>query len=304
VSDAAIALAFENGLPYVGLRDHAHDPELDRVIPSDAARFARAVPLSATDDHVRLAVADPEPDLAALQPYLGDRRVELAIAPRDELDEVLGPVPEAPPAPEPAAVEGTEEAEPETEAVGAEAEALAAEPEAEPLAAEPEPAPEPAVVEGSGTEEAKPETEAVGAEAEALAAEPEAEPLAAEPLAAEPQAEPLAAEPEAEPLAAEREHEVAEAEPLAEPEAPAPAAAEQPAAEQPAAEHPAAEPLAAEPAAAAPDAAAQPPAPGEDPSWLAPPRKRGWLRAIGRFLLYVLVLAIICGAVAAYLLTR
>jgi hypothetical protein len=43
---------------------------------------------------------------------------------------------------------------------------------------------------------------------------------------------------------------------------------------------------------------------GEAPSWLAPPPKRRWLRAIGRFLLYVLVLALVCGAVAAYLLTR
>jgi len=91
-------------------------------------------------------------------------------------------------------------------------------------------------------------------------------------------------------------------------------------------EAPAADAGAAEPeAAAAPDpsaeaepeaaAAAEPPVvehyafpadspPGEAPSWLEPPRKRRWLRVFGTFLLYVLVLAIVCGAVAAYLLTR
>jgi len=281
VSDQAIALAFETGLPFVGLRDHEHDPDLDRVIPLDAARFARVVPLSATDDQVRLAAAAPDPDLAALEPYLGDRRVELAIAPREELDEVLGPAPLAAPAHlEPGVVEGsgTEEVEPEAEAVaGSEPEPLAAEaepaPEAEPLAAEPEPAAAP----------------------EPLAAEPEAAPLAeAEPL---PEPEPLAAE--AEPVTAEPE-----AEPLAEPEPPAsePLAAE-PEPEPAAAAAPEPEPLAAA-TAPTPDATAQPEAPGEDPSWLAPPRKRGWLRAIGRFLLYVFVLALICGAVAAYLLTR
>ena len=208
MSDQAIALAFETGLPFVGLRDHEHDPELDSVIPPDAARFARAVPLSAADDHVRLAVADPDPDLAALEPYLGDRRIELAIAPREELDELLGPAPEAPP------------------------ESVAAEPvAAEPVAAEPESGLEPAPAESSGTEEEEPEAEALAAEPEPLTAEPE--PLAAE-AEAEPEAEALAAEaeaePEAEPLAAEAEPEP-EAEPLA-------AAAEA---------EPEAEPLAAQP---------------------------------------------------------
>jgi MshEN domain len=207
VSDEAIALAFRTGLPYVGLRDYEHDPELDQVVPPDAARFARAIPLAAADDHVRLAVADPEPDLAALTPYLGERRVELAIAPRDELEELLGPPPPEPPE---AVVE--EEPEPEPLAV-AEPEAVEAEPE--PLGAEPEP-PAPA----------------------------EPEPLAA-------------AEPEPAPLAA-----------------------------------------------AAPDSFAPAFPATEEPSWLAPPRKRGWLRTIGRFLLYLLVLALICAAVAAYLLTR
>jgi hypothetical protein len=40
--DEAIELAFRAGLPFVGLRDHEHDPELDRVVPPAAARAARA----------------------------------------------------------------------------------------------------------------------------------------------------------------------------------------------------------------------------------------------------------------------
>jgi hypothetical protein len=277
VSDEAIALAFRTGLPYVGLRDHEHDPELDDVVPPDAARFARAIPLAAADDHVRLAVADPEPDLAALTHYLGDRRVELAIAPRDELEELLGPPPPEPPEP-------VLEEEPEADALAA-TEPAPAEAEAELLAAA-----EPAAVEAPGSEEAEPEADPLAA------AEPEP-PAPAEPLAAAAEPEPLApAEPEPEPLAP------AEPEPLAAME---PAAVEAPGSEE---AEPEADPLAvAEPeplTAAAPDTFAPASPATEEPSWLEPPRKRGWLRAIGRFLLYLLVLALICGAVAAYLLTR
>jgi hypothetical protein len=231
VSDEAIALAFRTGLPYVGLRDHEHDPELDHLVPPDAARSARVLPLIAADDRVRLAVADPEPDLAALTPYLEGKQVELAIAPRAELEEILGPPP-------PAAPQDVEE------------------PEAATLA-EPEP-----------HEVEEPEA--------ATVAEPEAEEVE---------------EPEAATLAEPEPHEVAEAEPLAEAEPPEVAA--------PASPEPAAAPV-VEHYAFSPE----PDDPGEAPSWLAPPPKRRWLRAIGRFLLYVLVLALVCGAVAAYLLTR
>jgi hypothetical protein len=102
VSDDALDLAFRNGLPFVGLRDHEHDPQLDTIVPPDAARSARAIPLTFADDHVRLAVADPDADLAALAPYLAGRRVELAIAPRDEVEAILGP-PELAAKPSPAA---------------------------------------------------------------------------------------------------------------------------------------------------------------------------------------------------------
>jgi hypothetical protein len=186
VTDDALALAFRTGLPFVGLRDHEHDPDLDRLIPPDAARAARAVPLAADDDHLRLAVTDPEADLAPLSPYLGDLRVELALAAEEEIEAILGPPP-----PEPLATEP---------------EPLAVEPFPDPLAAEPE-----------ATEHKPPESLAADpTPLEPIAAEPEAtepEPLAAEPAPPEP----LAAEhPPPEPLAAEH--------PAPEPAAPEPQA--------------------------------------------------------------------------------
>jgi hypothetical protein len=208
VTDEALALAFRTGLPFVGLRDHEPDPDLDRIVPSDAARTARALPLAAEDDHIRLAVADPDADLSALNPYLTGRQIDLALAPRDELDTILGPPPVAAEAKqageddEPDGVAPTatdhehpaelsDEAEPvaadlTAPADGVEPESLAAAPsddDAEPLAAaatddEPEP----------------PATAAGDDEAEALAAaatDDEPEPLAA--ASGDDQAEPLAA---------------------------------------------------------------------------------------------------------------
>jgi hypothetical protein len=106
VSAEAIARAFEADLPFIGLRDHEPDPDLDRVVPPGAARSARALPLFADDERVRVAVADPAADLGALSPYLEGRRVELVIAAREELDAVLGPPAAAqPPPPEPTAEE-------------------------------------------------------------------------------------------------------------------------------------------------------------------------------------------------------
>ena len=120
-TEDALATAFRTGLPFVGLRDHAHDPDLDRLIPPDAARAARAIPLTADDDRIRLAVADPDTDLSTLDRYLAGRHVDLALAPREEIDTILGPPP--PPG---------EHGAPEAEQLEAESDSLAA--------AEPEPA--------------------------------------------------------------------------------------------------------------------------------------------------------------------
>ena len=168
MTDEALALAFRTGMPYVGLRDHAHDPELDHLIPPDAARTARAIPLTADVDRIRLAVADPEPDLSALDPYLSGRQVHLALAPREELDKILGPPPvrvAEPDAGEAAADEGTEE-------------------EHEPAVAEPDSPPAPDAGPVGDEEEPTGEEDAAGPADPALASVAEA-PLAdgAEPAA-------------------------------------------------------------------------------------------------------------------------
>jgi hypothetical protein len=181
VKDDALSLAFRTGLPFVGLRDHEHDPELDRFIPPDAARAARVVVLSAGDGHLRLAVADPEADLTALTPYLGDRRVELAVAAHDEVEAILGP-----PAPLPR--------------VTAQPLDFVEQPPAEPADGEPEqPQPEPVAAEPQAATDGEP----LGVSGEAEASEPAAaEPAAAEPQPVPAEREPPAAEPsESEPVA-------------------------------------------------------------------------------------------------------
>jgi MshEN domain len=192
LTEDALAIAFRTGLPFVGLRDHFHDPDLDRLIPPDAARAARAIPLTADDDRIRLAVADPDTDLSTLDKYLAGRQVDLALAPREEIDTILGPPP--PPG----------EVPPEELAHGSEA--IATE--------EPEPAP----AEPEGPEsltEVEPEPERLAAAEDADPTEATPSESAPEPVGeTAPQPEPLPVEPD--PLAAEPEDgRVAEPEPVA-----------------------------------------------------------------------------------------
>jgi hypothetical protein len=194
VTEDTLALAFRTGLPFVGLRDYKPDPDLDRVIPPDAARGARAVPLAAEDDHVRVAVADPGTDLSSLDHYLTGRQVELALAPREEIDAILGPPP--PPAEEPP--QAADQPEPlmavEPAVVGAEDPEPGVDAEPEPVGADPDsPAPFATAAGPEQLTEDQPEPLA------APVAEPGAEPLVVE---AAPGAEPLVTEAEPEPLAA------------------------------------------------------------------------------------------------------
>ena len=100
-ADEAITLAFAHGLPFAGLRDERND---DALVPTEVARAARVVALRADGERVRLAAAEPEPDLSALQEHLGGRSAEIVIAPRAEIDAILGPAPPAT-AVEPAPIE-------------------------------------------------------------------------------------------------------------------------------------------------------------------------------------------------------
>jgi hypothetical protein len=341
VSDDALALAFRAGLPFVGLRDHEPDPEVDRIVPPEAAAAAGVVALAASDDHVRFAVAHPDVNLGSLAPYLGNRRVELAIAPSAELEAIVGAAPkpatEPPPAGQETLLPGTEDeplaaAEPldpgeplVTAQPGTEGEPLAAaeSPAAEQPVTEEEPpaALEPVAAAEPRTEEEPSAAAEPGAEAQPLAAaeplDPGEPPAAAEPIAEEEPpavAEAPAAEPQPQPLAAAEEQ-------------PRPTAAEllaavsTPGAEELLGATPAAQPDDAEHEAAPaegaaveaqPDAEAppverykahpEPPDPGEDPSWLAPPSR---LKRVLRVLLVLMLLIVIAGgALLAYLLTR
>lgn len=293
LTEDALATAFRTGLPFVGLRDHAHDPDLDRLIPPDAARTARAIPLTADDDRIRLAVADPDTDLSTLDKYLAGRHVDLALAPREEIDTILGPPP--PPdveAPEDLEAIATEEPEPAAaEAEGPES-LTEVEPEPDRLAAaedtEPTQAtPSESALEPVGETELQPEP--LAAEPDPFAAGPEtdgvAEPPAPTDVAGterEPGAQP-------DPLVADPEMEGA-----AEPE---PVAGEEAAAAEDAPSEP--EPFAAQ-AAPEPVAAVAPAddLDGEVPSWLEP-RRRRWWRVVLAVLLVLVVLAAAAVAVVA-----
>ena len=94
--DEALAIAGRAGLPFVGLRDHRPGPEFDDLLPLEVAREVRVVPLAVEGDVVRVASPVPDPDLDRLRELLRGRRVELAIARRDEVDALLGPPPRRP----------------------------------------------------------------------------------------------------------------------------------------------------------------------------------------------------------------
>jgi hypothetical protein len=276
-TEDALATAFRTGLPFVGLRDHAHDPDLDRLIPRDAARAARAIPLTADDDRIRLAVADPDTDLSTLDRYLAGRQVDLALAPREEIDTILGPPTET--------AEATTTEEPELAA----AEDVA-QTEAPPTAdSEPEPEPQPLVGEEATTTE-HPPPEPVVAAAES-APQPPDEPVpdavdaesSREPADAEPAPEAADAGPSRERVAAEAAPEAADAEPAREPVA-AEAAPEFASA------------AAQDERAALPDV--DPELAGEVPSWLEP-RRRRWWRVVFAVLLVLVVLAVAAVAVVA-----
>jgi hypothetical protein len=283
-AEDALAIAFRTGLPFVGLRDHAHDPDLDRLVPPDAARTARAIPLTADDDRIRLAVADPDTDLSTLDRYLAGRQVDLALAPSEEIDTILGPPP--PPGEEPPeTATGAAEAEhaPPTEAAPSESQPDPVT-DAEPLAIEPgsliaEPEPHPL---GDGDREAVTTEATAPTDVAGTKAEPSAEP---EPIVADQETERVA---EPEPLVGEEAAGTEHAPPVPEPVAAEPVAAEA-----------APEPVAAAPTehAALSDVDAE--LAGEVPSWLEP-RRRRWWRVVLAVVIILVLLAVAAVAVVAF----
>ena len=279
VTEDALALAFRSGLPFVGLRDHAHDPDLDRLIPPDAARTARAIPLTADADRIRLAVADPDTDLSPLDRYLAGREVALALAPSEEIDKILGPPP-----PETSAPIATEE--PDVEAVQPEEPELHAEAEPEPLATEPDPLIAEPVPPPAAQREPESLADATLDSAAQGAADPGPETLSEEGASTDGAATEVAATAEGESRAAAAE--------LERVDAPGSVGADEAAPPGPSAAEPELVVAAAQPESGADDELA-----GEVPSWLEP-RRRRWLRVVLTVLFVLVVLGLAAVAVVAF----
>lgn len=87
--DEALELALRTDRAYTGLRGFQPDRKLFRYIPQDLARSERIVPLVLVGDTLKVASADPDPDISVVTrrfPYL---TVDIVLASRAEIDAVL-----------------------------------------------------------------------------------------------------------------------------------------------------------------------------------------------------------------------
>jgi type IV pilus assembly protein PilB len=80
-------IAEQNGLAQVDLRSVSPDPAATALIDEQTARALTAIPLSADEDHVVVAVADPEVE-GDLQAVLGRRVILQIAAPTDVLNAI------------------------------------------------------------------------------------------------------------------------------------------------------------------------------------------------------------------------
>ncbi|HEV3127735.1 MAG TPA: hypothetical protein VGY32_02060 [Solirubrobacteraceae bacterium] len=85
----ALSLAMQSGVPYVGLRDVAPDPNLMLYVPASVARAAEVVPLSLDENRLQLACATLEGDLTPIQARFPRLELELCISPADEIRDLL-----------------------------------------------------------------------------------------------------------------------------------------------------------------------------------------------------------------------
>ncbi len=86
----ALSLAMQSGLPYVGLRDVAPDPNLMLYLPAAVAGTAEMVPLSLEGNRLQLACASPESDTTAIETRFPRLEIERLISPADEIRELVG----------------------------------------------------------------------------------------------------------------------------------------------------------------------------------------------------------------------
>jgi hypothetical protein len=88
--DLALALAIRAGRRFEGLRGVRLDERLFLYLPLALAQRERAVPLALTDDGLTVAAASLDPDLSWLHERFPSLRVELVVAPRNEILTALG----------------------------------------------------------------------------------------------------------------------------------------------------------------------------------------------------------------------
>ena len=85
----ALTLALDSGLPYVGLRDLAPDPNLLLYLPAAVARAGSVVPLSLEENVLSLACATPDADLSPIRTRFPRLALEPCISPGDDIRVVL-----------------------------------------------------------------------------------------------------------------------------------------------------------------------------------------------------------------------
>ena len=82
---AALTLAGESGLPYVGLRGLRPDPNLLLYLPAALTRTVDVVPLSLEENLLRLACAAPDVDLEPIRSRFPRLALEVCLSGVDEI---------------------------------------------------------------------------------------------------------------------------------------------------------------------------------------------------------------------------
>jgi hypothetical protein len=90
--DLALALAIRAGRRFEGLRDVRLDHRLFLYLPLALAQRERVLPLALTGDGLTVAAASLDPDLSWVRERFPSLRVELVVAPRNEILIALGRV--------------------------------------------------------------------------------------------------------------------------------------------------------------------------------------------------------------------
>jgi hypothetical protein len=88
VSDA-LRTAMEAGLPFTGLRAFTVDPRMWLYVPHRTAVAQQVVPMTIIADRLQLACATADPDLSPIRRHFPELRIDVVIAPANEIDRVL-----------------------------------------------------------------------------------------------------------------------------------------------------------------------------------------------------------------------